>query len=70
MNILLDTFIRPLYAGNALAKVIAKNSPLKIISVRPTAFDKAAVENESVATESLDVPQSEHTEWIMESVSK
>lgn len=66
----LDTFVRPLYAGNALAKVIAKNSPLKLISIRPTAFDKAEVGNESAATESLDVPQNEHTEWIMESVSK
>lgn len=66
----LDTFVRPLYAGNALAKVIAKNSPLKLISIRPTAFDKAEVGNESAATESLDVPPNEHTEWIMESVSK
>lgn len=65
-----DTFIRPLYAGNALAKVIAKNSPLKLISVRPTAFDKAEVGGELAATESLDVPNNELTEWVMENVSK
>ena len=67
---LLDTFVRPLYAGNALAKVIAKNSSLKLISVRPTAFDKAEVGSGLAATESLDCPQNESTEWIMESVSK
>ena len=67
-----DTFIRPLYAGNALAKVTAKNSPLKLISIRPTAFDKAeVVGGESAATESsLDVPQNELTEWVKENVSK
>jgi electron transfer flavoprotein alpha subunit len=66
-----DTFIRPLYAGNALAKVTAKNSPLKLISIRPTAFDKAeVVGGESTATESsLDVPQNELTEWVKENVS-
>ena len=67
---LLDTFVRPLYAGNALAKVIAKNSSLKLISVRPTAFDKAEVGSGFAATESLDCPQNESTVWIMESVSK
>lgn len=65
-----DTFVRPLYAGNALAKVIAKDSPLKLISIRPTAFDKAESDNESAATETLDVPANELTEWLLESVSK
>mmetsp|Transcript_30604 Transcript_30604/g.64752 ORF Transcript_30604/g.64752 Transcript_30604/m.64752 type:complete len:342 (+) Transcript_30604:212-1237(+) len=65
-----DTFVRPLYAGNALAKVIAKDSPLKLISIRPTAFEKAEVGNESAATESLEVPANELTEWLSESVSK
>ena len=65
-----DTFVRPLYAGNALAKVIAKDSPLKLISIRPTAFDKAEVGSDSAATETLDVPANELTEWLLESVSK
>jgi len=65
-----DTFVRPLYAGNALAKVIAKDSPLKLISIRPTAFEKAECTNESAAAESLDVPANELTEWLLESVSK
>jgi len=65
-----DTFVRPLYAGNALAKVTAKDSPLKLISIRPTAFEKAEISNESAATETLDTPANELTEWLSESVSK
>jgi electron transfer flavoprotein alpha subunit len=64
-----NTFIRPLYAGNALAKVIS-NDDLKLISIRPTSFDKASPTNESPATESLDTPPNELTEWLVESVSK
>lgn len=36
-----DTFIRPIYAGNALAKVRSKDS-VKLITVRTTAFDAAS----------------------------
>ena len=35
-----DTFIRPIYAGNALETVQASGSPL-ILTIRPTAFDAA-----------------------------
>lgn len=35
-----DTFLRPIYAGNAIAKV-KMNDDTKVITVRPTAFDKA-----------------------------
>jgi len=64
-----DTFVRPLYAGNALAKVVSKEN-LKLLSIRPTAFDKAEVGSDAAATESLDVPTNELTEWLSESVSK
>src|SRR5919198_484027 len=33
-----DTFVRPIYAGNALATVKSKD-PIKVITVRTTAFD-------------------------------
>lgn len=36
-----DTFVRPMYAGNALAKVQATED-VKVLSIRPTAFDKAS----------------------------
>jgi electron transfer flavoprotein alpha subunit len=35
-----DTFVRPIYAGNALA-IVRSADPVKVISVRTTAFDAA-----------------------------
>jgi electron transfer flavoprotein alpha subunit len=47
-----DTFVRPIYAGNALATVQSKD-PVKLITVRTTAFDAVSLGNsapiESVA---------------------
>jgi len=39
-----DTFIRPIYAGNALATV-QSSDPIKVITVRTTAFDAAGEGN-------------------------
>jgi len=36
-----DTFVRPIYAGNAFATVQSKD-PIKVLTVRTTAFDSAA----------------------------
>jgi electron transfer flavoprotein alpha subunit len=47
-----DTFQRPMYAGNALAKVQSKDS-VKVGTVRPTAFEKAGTEGGSAATEAV-----------------
>lgn len=35
-----DTFIRPIYAGNAL-QTVKSNDPIKLITIRSTAFDQA-----------------------------
>jgi len=36
-----DTFVRPIYAGNAL-QTVQSDDPIKLITVRTTAFDQAA----------------------------
>jgi len=46
-----DTFVRPIYAGNALATVKSSDA-IKIITVRTTAFD-AAAEGGAAAVEAL-----------------
>ncbi len=47
-----DTFVRPIYAGNAMATVQSKDAK-KIITVRQTAFDAAAASGGSAAIESV-----------------
>ncbi|MED5392696.1 MAG: electron transfer flavoprotein subunit alpha/FixB family protein, partial [Pseudomonadota bacterium] len=45
-----DTFIRPIYAGNAMATVRSKDA-IKMISVRTTAFESATEEGEAAIEE-------------------
>ena len=47
-----DTFTRPIYAGNAIATVQTKDAK-KVITVRGTAFEKAAAEGGSAAIEKV-----------------
>ena len=48
-----DTFVRPIYAGNAIATVQSSDS-VKVITVRGTAFDPVAAEGGSASVESVD----------------
>lgn len=48
-----DTFKRPIYAGSCIATV-KSSDPIKVISVRTTAFDAANVTDAEVAIESKD----------------
>jgi electron transfer flavoprotein alpha subunit len=50
-----DTFVRPIYAGNALATVKSSDA-LKVITVRTTAFDAVAATGGSAALESVQAP--------------
>ena len=45
-----DTFERPIYAGNAIATVLT-NDPIKVITVRTTGFDPVAATGGSAAIE-------------------
>ena len=47
-----DTFVRPIYAGTALATVQSKDA-LKVITVRATGFDAVAASGGSAAVETL-----------------
>lgn len=47
-----DTFVRPIYAGNALATVKSADA-VKVVTVRTTAFDAAPASGGSAAIESL-----------------
>tara|TARA_B100000085_G_scaffold62938_1_gene55735 strand:- start:164 stop:1117 length:954 start_codon:yes stop_codon:yes gene_type:complete len=53
-----DTFIRPIYAGNALATVKSKDTK-KVITVRPTSFDVVAKEGGSGIVEQINFDISE-----------
>uniref|UniRef100_A0A7S2H7R6 Electron transfer flavoprotein alpha subunit C-terminal domain-containing protein n=1 Tax=Helicotheca tamesis TaxID=374047 RepID=A0A7S2H7R6_9STRA len=62
-----------MYAGNALAKVKSNDAPLKVLSIRPTAFEKAQASSSSSTPPpmtDLDVPQHTLTEWLSENISK
>jgi electron transfer flavoprotein alpha subunit len=48
-----DTFVRPIYAGNALATVQSADR-LKVITVRGTGFDAAPAEGGTAAVETID----------------
>ena len=65
-----DTFIRPIYAGNALATVKSSDTK-KVITVRPTSFDVVAKEGGSGIVETINSELVEsHTEFIDREESK
>ncbi len=51
-----DTFVRPIYAGNAMATVQSSDS-VKVITVRGTAFAAAEAEGGTAAVESVDAAE-------------
>jgi len=50
-----DTFVRPIYAGNALATVKSKDA-IKVITVRTTGFDAAAASGGDASIEKVTAP--------------
>ncbi len=65
-----DTFVRPIYAGNALATVQSKDG-IKLVSVRPTAFDAAPDAGGAAPIEEVDAtPDSGLSQYVGEELSK
>ncbi len=65
-----DTFVRPIYAGNALATV-KSSDPLKMLTVRTTAFEMAAEEGGNADITSIDdTGATDWVEFIEQSLSK
>ncbi len=65
-----DTFQRPIYAGNAIATVQSAD-PVKVITVRTTAFDAVAAEGGSAAVETADaVADSGKSSFVGREVAK
>ncbi len=65
-----NTFVRPIYAGNAIATVESSDS-IKIITIRGTAFPAAGAQGGSAAVEDGVDPKSEAlAEWVSEDLAK
>ena len=64
-----DTFIRPIYAGNAMMTVKSSDAK-KVITVRPTTFEKAG-DGGSASVETIDAPEpAAASEFVSEELSK
>jgi len=66
-----DTFVRPMYAGNAISTV-QSSDPVKVMTVRPTSFEKAAVSGGSPTVSALAEECSKvgKSTWISQEVKK
>ncbi|KAI5644959.1 electron transfer flavoprotein domain-containing protein [Phthorimaea operculella] len=66
-----NTFVRTIYAGNAIMTLEAKD-PIKVITVRGTAFPPAPLEGGSAATEKA--PEGDYksdlTQWVSQELTK
>ncbi len=55
-----DTFVRPIYAGNAMATVVSSDSK-KVMTIRAASFDPVAVEGGSATIEAVSAPDAPAT---------
>ncbi|KAI8320404.1 electron transfer flavoprotein, alpha subunit [Martensiomyces pterosporus] len=65
-----DTFVRPVYAGNAIATV-KTSDPIKVVTVRTSAFPAAASSDAAAAEEAAPAVDAKPlSQWIKEDVVK
>ncbi|EEA22484.1 Electron transfer flavoprotein alpha-subunit [Talaromyces marneffei ATCC 18224] len=65
-----DTFVRPIYAGNAILTVQSED-PIKVITVRGTAFQGTETEGGSAEiVDGVDPKVESTTEWVSEDLAK
>lgn len=65
-----DTFVRPIYAGNAIATVQTSDK-IKLVTVRGTAFEPAKLEGGSGSVEAAADPKApSSTTWVSEALAK
>ncbi|KAL3935201.1 MAG: hypothetical protein SGBAC_009232 [Bacillariaceae sp.] len=69
-----NTFVRPMYAGNVLGKVAIKDpTKRKVLSIRPTSFDKAPLTTTAASDATVVVSEMagfDKATWVGEAVSK
>src|SRR5690349_8591874 len=66
----MDTFQRPIYAGNAI-ETVRSPDPIKVITVRGTAFEAAAAEGGSAVVEALSAfPDTAVSKFVSQELSK
>ncbi|KAE8347126.1 hypothetical protein BDV24DRAFT_147227 [Aspergillus arachidicola] len=65
-----DTFVRPIYAGNAILTV-QSSDPIKVLTVRGTAFQGVETEGGSAeVVKGVDPKSPAQTEWVSEELAK
>ena len=65
-----DTFVRPIYAGNAMMTVKSSDAK-KVITVRPTTFEKVGDQDAAAPVETIDAPApAAQSEFVSEELSK
>uniref|UniRef100_A0A674MAZ8 Electron transfer flavoprotein subunit alpha n=1 Tax=Takifugu rubripes TaxID=31033 RepID=A0A674MAZ8_TAKRU len=64
-----DTFVRTIYAGNALSTVKC-NEPVKIFTVRGTSFEAAAAGGSAATADVAATPAAGVSEWLEQNLTK
>lgn len=64
-----DTFVRPIYAGNAIATVQSEDS-IKVLTVRASAFDAAASEGGADVVTIAALPASEQASFVSQELTE